>query len=154
MVDLTDYGVTTKPRVRKRRSINLGYRTVGNIGHDLQNQVKCYVSERDTEEHLHHAEDPWYDFPFEGDAYGLSVELFNHLYEAGVGRVYIVETDTGAVHHFSFKQFVDGHPINYEDEADGRGYEKDFQKVVPRSEAVETWNDAYPGLYAKQAVFE
>lgn len=153
MADLTDFGASTEPTVELRRTLTLGDRQVGKLGVDRVNETWCYVSERDTDDHRYHGEDPWYDFPFEGPGYGLSVELFNRIDGSPAGRVYIVETDTGDVHHFGFEQFVDGTPINYEDESDDRGYEKGFQKVVPLSDAVETWRGAYPGLYARQAAF-
>lgn len=152
MADLTDYGFFCDPQIAKQRSLSLGPRTVGHIGVDVEHGgAKCYVSEREAGEHRYHGEDPWYDLPFDGDAYGLSLELFERLDDAGVGRVYIPETDTGDVYQFSFQQFVHGEPINYDDAS--ADYDKDIQKVVPIAEAVEVWEGAYPDLYTRSPAF-
>lgn len=153
-VDLTSYGLDTTPSVRKQRALHLGARTPGYLGRDVAHNVRCYVTERDSEEHRYHGADPWYDLPFDGAGYGLSVELFSHLYGADAGRVYIAETDTGTVYHFGFQQFVDGAPINFEDEASDRGFEKDPQTVVALDNAVDSWDDAAATLYARQPPFE
>jgi len=152
MTDLTEYGIIKEPQIEKRKPLKLGYRKVGNIAYDIEHGAKCYVSEREGEDHRYHGEDPWYDFPFEGDGHGLSVELFKRIHGVGAGRVYIVETDTGNVYQYGFQQFVDGVPINFEDDSE-RGYDKDPQKVVPLSHAVEVYEDAYPGVYVKAAAF-
>jgi len=151
---LLEYGVSTEPTLIKKKSLNLGYRTVGTLCRDSRTGSMVYATERDTEEHRYHGEDPWYDLSFDGDGYGLSIELFSRLHGAGVGAVYIVETDTGDVYHFAYQQFVDGDPINFEDEADERGWEKDPQMVVAVEEAVDVWFDAYPGAYGRQPAFD
>jgi len=153
MSDLTQFGVDTRPRVVKRSKLELGYRAVGHICRREENGRACYLSVRNTEDHRYHGEDPWYDLPFEGDGYGLSIELFERLHGAGVGAVYIAEEDTSTVHHFGYSQFVNGAPINFEDEADDRGWEKDPQMVVSIEEAVETWEEHYPGIVAPQPGF-
>jgi hypothetical protein len=152
-VDLTDYGLNNRPRVEKRRRLELGARSVGYIGRNLETGRPCYISARDTTDHCYHGEDPWYDLPFDGDGYGLSVALFERLHAAGVEAVYIPETDTGRVYHFSFQQFVDGAPINFEDEAADRGFAKDPQMVVAVADAIDVWDDHYPGIFAKQAAY-
>lgn len=154
MTGLDAYGAVTPPTFSKRSSVSLGSRTTGYICRSPKAQGPVYVSERDTDDHRYHGEDRWYDFPFDGHGYGLSMELFARLDGAGVGAVYIIETDTGDVLHYGFRQFVDGTPINVEDEADGRGYEKDPQKVVPVSDAVEVYKDAYPGVYTTAGGFQ
>lgn len=151
--DLTDFGVSTTPSFVKRTELELGYRTVGYICRETGRGSTVYVSERDTEDHRYHGEDPWYDLPFEGDGYGLSIELFDRLHGAGVGAVYIIEEDTGDVYHFGYQQFVNGAPINFEDEADDRGWEKDPQMVVAIEEAVEVWEDIGPGVWEPQPAF-
>lgn len=152
---LAQFGATIDPpRVRKRTAVTLGERTVGYICHDLTRDCACYVSERDPDDHRYRGEDPHYDFPFDGEGYGLSTELYGRLVAADASRVYIAEPETGAVYHFGFQQFVDGTPINMHPEASGRGYEKDPQKVVPVAQALYKWEWAYPDLYAKQHQFE
>lgn len=152
-MDLGDFGAVNTPRIQRGKRLRLGTRTTGHIARDLRDGAQVYVSERDTDTHRYHGEDPWYDFPFEGPGYGLSLELFSALDRRDIGRVYIAETDTGDLHQFAFHQFVNGHVINYEDEAQGRGYEKDIQKVVPLSDAVETWDAVYPGALVKARGF-
>jgi len=152
--DLTDYGLDTTPSVRKQQSLHLGARTPGYLCYDVAHNCAVYVTERDSDEHRYHGADPWYDLPFDGAGYGLSVELFSRLYGADAGRVYVAETDTGTVYHFGFQQFVDGAPINFEDEASDRGFEKDPQKVVALDDAVDSWENAARTLYAPQAAFE
>jgi hypothetical protein len=154
MADLTDFGLDTSPSLRIHRTLTLGHRQVGKVAVDRRTGDRVYVSERDSEDHRYHGADPWYDVPFDGDAYGLSLELFSPLHDRDIGRVYIPETDTGDVYQFSFHQFVDGHVINDEWEAADRGYEKDIQKIVPIEAAVEVWEDAYQDLYRAQAAFE
>lgn len=153
MPDLFDYGAQRKPHLRKKRSMQLGRRTVGYYAERVRDGEPVYVSERDTDDHRYHGEDPWYDLPFDGDGYGLSIELFERLYAADASVVYIVEQDTGDVYQFGFQQFVDGAPINFEDEANGRGYEKDPQMVVAIEDAVEVYRDHYPAIYTKQPAF-
>ncbi|PSQ70918.1 MAG: hypothetical protein BRD38_04065, partial [Bacteroidetes bacterium QH_9_67_14] len=153
MTDLTDFGMDNQPRVRKRKELKLGYRSVGHICRRVEDDAPCYLSVRNCDDHRYHGEDPWYDLPFEGDGYGLSIELFNRLHGAGVGAVYIAEEDTGTVWHFGYQQFVNGAPINFEDEADDRGWEKDPQMVVSLEDAVEKWDGHYPGVVAPQAAF-
>jgi hypothetical protein len=153
MADLTDFGATAEPRLEKRREVTLGYRSVGYYGRDVRSDTKCYITEREAEDHRYHGEDPWYDLPFDGDGHALSVELFERISDYGAGRVYVIETDTGTVFHYGFRQFVNGSPINFEDEADDRGYEKDPQMVVAIEDAATVYEDAYPGVYAKQAAF-
>ena len=153
MTDLTDYGLDNRPHVEKRRRQELGCRSVGYIGRNIDTGRPCYISVRNPDNHLYHGEDPWYDLPFDGDGYGLSVALFERLDGAGVEAVYIPEEDTGRVYHFSFQQFVDGSPINFEDEADDRGFEKDAQMVVAVEDAVDVWEGHYPGIFVKQAAY-
>lgn len=153
MVDLTDYGVDTRPKVVKRKRLELGARSVGHICRRERDDKVCYVSVREASEHRYHGEDPWYDLPFDGDAYGLSVELFSHLHAAGVGPVYIAEEDTGSVLQFSYMQFVKGDGINFEDDDEDRGWEKDPQMVVPVESAVDSWEDHFPGIFAVQPAF-
>jgi len=153
MSDLTDFGLSNRPRLLKREELRLGYRSVGHICKHVDTGRMCYVSVRDTETHRYHGEDPWYDLPFDGDGYGLSIELFERLHGAGVGAVYIAEEDTSAVHHFGYDQFVDGAPINFEDEADDRGWDKDPQMVVAIEDAIDSWEGHYPRIFAKQPGF-
>lgn len=153
MADLTEWANVPDPEVRKKRSVTLGQRTVGYIAQDLRHNDLCYVSNRDSEDHRYHGEDPWYDLGFDGDGHGLSVDLFSLIHDADISRIYIAETDTGTVYQYAFSQFVDGEPINFEAEAKGRGYEKDPQKVVALDAAVEVYDGAYPGLYQRQPPF-
>jgi hypothetical protein len=152
-VTLENYGMSNAPRVRRTDTLQHGSRTVGSFGVDVANDVECYVSVREREEHAYHGADPWYDVPFEGDAYALSLSLFRVLYGREVGRIYIAESDTGDVYHFSFQQFVDGTPINTGGEASGRGYEKDVQKVVPIADAIDSWEDHYDRFWVKNSAF-
>lgn len=149
--DLGDYGVVNRPRVVKRKQVTLGYRNVGYICRRVSDRSLCYVSVRETDTHRYHGEDPWYDLPFEGDGYGLSIALFERLHGAGVGAVYIAEEDTGDVYHFGYGQFVNGAPINFEDEAEDRGFEKDPQMVVAIEDAVDSWERHCPRIFAKQS---
>lgn len=151
--DLTDYGLDTSPRVRRCKSLELGHRRVGCLCRRVADGRTVYVSERDTDDHRYHGEDPWYDLPFEGDGYGLSIDLFRRLYDADVGAVYIVETDTDDVFHFCYDQFVSGSPINFGDEDAGQRYKKDRQMVVAIEDAIEMWPNHRSEFYAKQRPF-
>jgi hypothetical protein len=144
---LRDYGLSKTLTLVKRSSVALGTRTVGYYCYKPDTNSRVYVSERDSTEHRYDGDDPWYDFPFDCQGYGLSMELFGRLTDAGVGAVYIAETDTGDVYNFGFDQFVGGTPINVSGEAETRGYEKDPQKVVPLTDAVEVYGSAYPEMY-------
>lgn len=151
--DLSSFGASTTPRIRKQSSVTLGPRTVGYIAHDEANGAQCYASERNSEEHRYYGDDPWYDLTFDGPAFGLSMELFGRLHGNDVGRVYIIEPDTEMVYHYAFQQFVDGEHINDRREAEGRGYEKDHQKVVPIAEAVDSWQVHPANIYARQPAY-
>lgn len=152
--DITDYAPDTTPSIQKTRHVTLGSRRVGAFGLDLTNgKTRVYVSERETDEHRYRGADPWYEVDFDGPAYGLSAELMPRITGADVGRIYIIETDEGTIHMFGTRQFADAEVINDSPEAEGRGYEKDPQYVVPVDEAVESWEGAYPGCYAKQPPF-
>lgn len=151
--DLTDFGVRNGPRVCKRAPVDLGERRVGYLCAREADGATVYVTRRDPDKHVYHGEDPWYDLPFDGDGYGLSIDLFSRLHRAGVGAVYVVEDGTGDVYQFAYQQFVDGAPINFEDEARGRGYEKDRQMVVAVDDAVEVWEGRASKLYAVQSAF-
>lgn len=150
---LEDFGVQNAPQVTKLRSLTLGGRYMGHICRKVADGRVCYVTKRDSEDHRYRGEDPWYDLSFEGEGYGISIELFEPLYESGVGAVYIAETDTDTVYHFSRGQFVDGDPINYEDEDGSSPYWKDIQMVVPIEEAVDSWEGHASALIAKQPSF-
>lgn len=151
--DLREYARDTTPSIVKKRTIELGPRTVGYAGYDLTNDVRCYTSERDTDEHRYRGADPWYDVSFEGEAYAISEELLPGLRRAGIGRVYIIETDTGRVLMYGLRDFEEGDVINVKVEAERRGYEKDRQRVVPVAESTEVWDPGYPDVYAKQKAF-
>lgn len=146
---LFDYAERDEPGVEQLRSLKLGHRNVGYIGKDHNKKRRVYVSEREHGKHRYYGRDPRYDFPFEGEAYGLSMELFSKIVGHGARIVYIVETDTGDIFEYAFSQFVDGHPINVEEDGTAahpeRGYEKDPQKVVPVEDAMWVYEDAHPG---------
>lgn len=148
---LRDYGLSKTLTLVKRSSVTLGRRTVGYYCYKPDTDSRVYVSERDSTEHRYDGDDKWYDFPFDCQGYGLSMELFGRLADAGVGAVYIAETDTGDVYNFSIDQFIDGVAINVNGEKETRGYEKDPQKVVPVTAAVEVYGSAYPGMYEPTA---
>jgi hypothetical protein len=114
--------------------VSLGPRAVGFFGVEVQRERRVYVSEREAEEHRYHGADPWYDLPFGGDGHGLSLELFSRIH-GSASLVYIVETDTGDIYEYAFSQFVDGTPINGDEDVD-RGYEKDIQRVLSVEDAV------------------
>lgn len=149
-MDLTSWGLDTSPELVKSRSVSLGSRRVGYFCRRISDGAVVYSTPRDSEDHRYHGEDPWYELSFEGPGYGLSIDLFKRLHAAGVGAVYVVETGTGDVYHFGFQQFVDGDPINFGEEASGRGYEKDRQMVVSLSDAVEVWEGHASSLYKPQ----
>jgi len=127
------------PRVRKQSSVSLGPRDVGFFGIEVQRERRVYVSEREADEHRYHGSDPWYDLPFSDDAHGLSLALFSRI-AGSASLVYIVETDTGDVFEYAFSQFVDGAPINMNEDGTAahpeRGFEKDPQKLCRVEDAV------------------
>lgn len=126
---LADFGVTeAPPHFKKDRRITHTHgertRTVGWIGLCPERECRAYASARNSEGHKIHKLDAW----------GISESVLERLGALGVGRVFIVETDTDTVREFTMRAWKSA--ANVPD-----GIASEPQRYLGDDNAVATWPD-------------
>lgn len=137
MPDLTEFGAVSKPAVARHRGprddaedVWLGDKHVGWYGRDVERDFKCFVSERDPQDHayLFKAEDDPDEYT---KGYGVSKTLLDKFELIGIDRIYIVEPHD--VIDYPLSAFMGELSIT-------RKWE-DIQRIVPVEEAMDVWVD-------------
>lgn len=110
MTDLSDFGFERPddklPRMKKRQKVAVnvgeGTRSVGHWGPSPQRRCRVFATKRSSEKHRIHKL-----ASSSGGAYAISDAAIEKLSRVGVGRIFVVEYDTGSVLEYQFRDFAE-----------------------------------------------